>query len=273
VAKSETASLEAVLGHSFADPALLTQALTHASGVRGAGGGGGGGARGLDYERLEFLGDRVLGLVVAELLLERFPLAREGGLAPRLNALVRKETLADVAERLGLYPHIRKGGGDGPEGRGRQAILADTCEAVIAALFLDGGLAAARQFLRKHWEPLIKDLEEIPRDAKTSLQEWAQARGLSPGYTLLARLGPDHMPSFHVEARVPNYPAAVGEGPSKRAAEQAAAEAFLVRQGVWSPRTPIEAPVTPPTSAPPEQVQAPPAKKPRTGKPRKQKRR
>jgi ribonuclease-3 len=253
------------------------QALTHASGVRG------GASRGLDYERLEFLGDRVLGLVVAELLIERFPLAREGGLAPRLNALVRKETLADVAERLGLFPHIRKGSaGNDPEGRGRAAILADTCEAVIAALFLDGGLPAARQFVREHWEPLVKDLEEIPRDAKTSLQEWAQARGLSPAYTLLARLGPDHLPSFHVEARVQNYPAAVGEGPSKRAAEQAAAEAFLVRQGVWTPRAPSGVPLTtapaeapstaPPPSAPPAERQRAPAKKPRAGKARKKKR-
>ncbi len=216
----------------------------------------------------------MLGLVVAELLIERFPLAREGGLAPRLNALVRKETLADVAERLGLFPHIRKGNaGNDREGRGRAAIMADSCEAVIAALFLDGGLEAARQFVRKYWESLIKDLEEIPRDAKTSLQEWAQARGLSPSYTLLARLGPDHLPSFHVEAQVPNYPAAVGEGPSKRAAEQEAAEAFLVRQGVWSPRTPRDVPLTAaPASVPTTEAQAPPAKKPRAGRPRKKKR-
>jgi ribonuclease-3 len=213
--------------------------------------------------------------VVAELLIERFPLEREGGLAPRLNRLVRKETLAEVGERLGLLAYIRKGNsGSDPEGRGRAAILADSCEAVIAALFLDGGLDAARQFVRCHWEPLIKDLGEIPRDAKTSLQEWAQARGLSPTYTLLARLGPDHAPSFHVEARVQDHMAAVGEGPSKRAAEQAAAEAFLVREGVWAPRAPQNAPPEPEAKSVslPKGSPAPSGKKRRAQKPPKKKR-
>lgn len=227
----------------------------------------------------------MLGLIVAELLIERFPLAREGGLAPRLNALVRKETLADIGERLGLFPHIRKGSmASDREGRGRAAILADACEAVIAALFLDGGLPAARQFVRAYWEPAIKNLDEIPRDAKTSLQEWAQARGVPPSYTLLARIGPDHLPSFCVEASVPNHAPAVGEGPSKRAAEQAAAEAFLIREGVWSsPATPsggaeLVMPsgvpsATKPRTAPPEKVPSgAPRKKRRPGKARKKKR-
>lgn len=209
----------------------------------------------------------MLGLIAAELLIEHFPSAREGGLAPRLNALVRKETLAAVAEKLGLYAHIRKGAArEGEDSRGRSAILADTCEAVIAALYLDGGLEAARRFVRAHWAPMLARLDEIPRDAKTSLQEWAQARGHTPVYTLLARLGPDHAPSFHVEARVAHYAPAVGEGPSKRAAEQAAAEAFLVREGVWARKAEAESLPLPGAPAAAAAQQAPEPRAPKEKK-------
>jgi ribonuclease-3 len=222
-------ALVEALGHSFADITLLEEALTHTSGAKPGG---------ADNERLEFLGDRVLALLAAEMLIARFPDLEEGGLAPRLNAMVRGETCAIVARAAGLGPHIRLSPSEaGSGGRDKAGILADACEAVIGAIYLDGGLDAARRFVCDHWQPMMADLATAPRDAKTALQEWTQGRGLgTPAYELVVRSGPDHAPSFRVRAAVRiegRDAAAEGEGASKRAAEQAAAENLLIAEKVW----------------------------------------
>ncbi|GMG80967.1 ribonuclease III [Paralimibaculum aggregatum] len=208
------------IGHRFADPELLETALTHPS--------AGSPAR-PDNQRLEFLGDRVLGLVIAEALLEAYPKEAEGGLAPRLNALVRREALAEIAEEIGLGPEIRLGRSESMSGgRRKAAILADAMEAVIAAVYLDGGFAAAREAVLGLWAPRIRAVRAAPVDAKTKAQEWAQARGLAPPvYTALSRTGPDHAPRFTVEAALQTGARAEGTAASKKAAEQAAAEALL----------------------------------------------
>lgn len=212
-----------VLGHRFADPALLREAVSHPSLLglsRNA-------AR--EYERLEFLGDRVLGLVIAEWLIERFPEEPEGALARRHTALVRAETLAAVAEAIDLGAHLRLSPAEGEAGgRTKPAILADACEAVIGALYRDGGLAAAQAFIRARWAAVLEGTASPPQDPKTALQEWsmAQGRGL-PVYETLARTGPDHAPVFRVRVAVAGLGEATGEGPSKRAAEKAAAVALL----------------------------------------------
>jgi len=204
------------------------QALTHVSRAAQSGG------RESDNERLEFLGDRVLGLIVAQMLLERFPDAREGELAPRLNALVRKETLAEIARDIGLTPLLRLARGEAKGSLGAQPnVLADACEALIAALYLDGGFTAAQAFVRRVLEPRLSELRGVPRDAKTALQEWAQARGLpAPRYVVLQRDGPDHEPTFTVSVEIEGFAGVPGEGASKRAAEQAAAGGFLRRENV-----------------------------------------
>jgi ribonuclease-3 len=219
------ASLARILGHDFADPALLAEALTHPSATRLEG------RRRVNYERLEFLGDRVLGLAVADLLLRRFPDEDEGKLARRLSALVRQEALVQVAAALDLGVHIRAAKGEGQDAQRAQATaLADGCEAVIGALFLDGGWPVARHFVERHWAPLMAAEHGPPKDAKTALQEWAQGRGLGlPHYEVVASVGPDHDPSFSVRVRVDGAPdaAAMATAGSKRAAEQAAAETLL----------------------------------------------
>jgi ribonuclease-3 len=211
---------EVRIGHRFARPELLIEALTHPSMATAA-----------DNQRLEFLGDRVLGLVIAEALLEQDPDATEGDLAPRLNALVRKETCAEVAAALDLGPALRLGRSEMlTGGRRKAALLGDAMEAVIAAVYLDGGIEAARALVRRGWGDRIGTVHAVVRDAKTMLQEWAQARGLAPpAYVDLAREGPDHAPLFSVEARLADGRAAEGRAPSKRAAQQAAAEALLLR--------------------------------------------
>lgn len=211
---------EAFLGHHFSDPSLLEEALTHRS-VEAA--------DRQDYERLEFLGDRVLGLVVTEMLMNSFPDEREGSLARRLAALVRQETLAAVSREIGLGAHLRlsRGEADGG-GRENEAILADVCEAVIAAIYRDAGLEAARRFIERHWQQRVVAADSPPQDAKTALQEWAQGRGLGlPGYVVVARSGPDHAPAFTVRVEIAGGPSAEGQGPSKRVAEQAAARRAL----------------------------------------------
>lgn len=215
-----TKSAEKALSYSFEDRSLLEQALTHRS-VEAAGG--------VDYERLEFLGDRVLGLVVTEMLMESFPEEREGALAKRLAGLVRQEALADVARDIGLGRHIRLSRGE-EEGGGREndAILADVCEAVIAAIYRDGGFDAAQDFIERHWRDRLQSVEAPPQDAKTTLQEWAQGRGMAlPSYSVVDREGPDHAPSFTVRVELSDGTAAEGNGPSKRTAEQAAARRVL----------------------------------------------
>jgi len=218
VSRKDSAFLADALGHHFARPELLDQALTHPSAAGNA-----------PYERLEFLGDRVLGLVVAHMLYRAFPKEPEGALARRYTALVRKEALARIAETIDLGACMRVGEAE-QTGLGRHNLLADACEAVIAALFLDGGFEAAERFVERWWQPLLAEQEEPPLDVKTALQEWAQARALPlPSYRLIGREGPAHDPLFDVEVSLPNWPPAQGRGRSRRAAEAAAAEGLLAR--------------------------------------------
>ena len=211
--------MTAALGHDFGDGDLLQRALTHSSTGKA------------DNEQLEFLGDRVLGFVVAEMLMTQFPLEREGTLALKLNALVRMETCARVAEAVGLDKHlILAPSEDRAGGRKKPAILGDVCEAVIAALYLDGGMDVARSFIARYWQPLMLEVQGDLRDPKNVLQEWAQARALgTPSYRVVKREGPDHAPRFTVEARIDGHDPEQGEGQSLRAAEQAAARALMAR--------------------------------------------
>ncbi|WP_425405034.1 ribonuclease III [Hwanghaeella sp.] len=198
---------------------LLRRALTHRS-LIGAG---------TSYERLEFLGDRVLGLIVAEMLLEAFPREDEGPIAKRHAALVRKETLAEVATQIGLPAYILMSPGEESSGgRENSAITSDVCEAVIAAVYRIAGLEGAKRFIEPLWRPFLERETEPPRDAKTSLQEWLQGRGRPlPSYELVERSGPDHAPVFTIAAKVEGSVAKSATGRSKRAAEQAAAAALL----------------------------------------------
>ncbi|HSM96618.1 MAG TPA: ribonuclease III [Rhizomicrobium sp.] len=213
--------LEARLGHSFRDKDLLARALTHASA-----------SSVVSNERLEFLGDRVLGLVIAEKLHHLFPQDPEGILALKLNALVRSEACARAAEKVGLGEFLVLAQSEiASGGRKKAAILAGGCEAVIAALYLDGGFAVARAFIEKNWEEQFSGLGRDMRDAKTALQEWSQAKkgGAAPVYRLIKREGPDHAPRFAVEVSVAGQESVTGEGGSKREAEQAAARAMLAK--------------------------------------------
>ena len=211
------------LGHMFKDPDLLEEALTHPSVTTRKSTRQG---EGRDYDRLEFLGDRVLGMVIADHLLKTYPQADAGKLATRYNALVRRETLAAVAEEIGLGPHIRFARGERNSGGGaKPALLANACEAVIAALFLDGGLEVAASFIHRYWDDLADELTTAPKDPKTSLQELAHARNATPpAYRETDRSGPPHAPVFTIEVEVGNLGSASGTGSSKRAAEQIAAE-------------------------------------------------
>ena len=208
------------LGHVFSRPELLAQAVTHASMSS---------ATRDDNQRLEFLGDRVLGLVMAEALLELDPKASEGQLAPRFNALVRKETCADVARDIDLGAVLRLGRSEMLSGgRRKQALLGDGIEAVIAAIYLDAGFSIAKETVLRLWGARVHEVEKDARDAKTALQEWAQARGLRPPvYTETARTGPDHAPQFTILASLENGASQDARAGSKRQAEQAAAAALL----------------------------------------------
>nr|WP_239025437.1 ribonuclease III [Roseibacterium persicicum] len=210
------------LGHRFGDPELITRALTHASLSS---------ATRPDNQRLEFLGDRVLGLVMAEAVLAQDADAKEGQLAPRFNALVRKETCAEVAREIDLGAVLRLGKSEMTTGgRRKMALLGDAMEAVIAAVYLDGGFAAAQAVVLRLWGERVGAVAEDARDAKTALQEWAQARGMAPpAYVELSREGPDHAPVFRVAARLADGRSAEAEGRVKRQAEQAAARALLDR--------------------------------------------
>jgi ribonuclease III len=220
--------LSARLGHAFSDPALLKLALTHSSARAGA-------RPNEDNERLEFLGDRVLGLAVAELLADSFPKAREGELARWFNHLVRAETCAEVAQQWELGNVITMSGGEaGSGGRRKKTILANTCEALLGAIFADGGYEPAKAVVRRFWEPQLSALELAAPDAKSVLQEWAQGRRLPlPRYLEVAREGPDHAPRFTAEVQIDGVAPERGQGENKRAAEQAAALAMLLREGVW----------------------------------------
>jgi ribonuclease-3 len=220
--------LSAWIGHDFADPALLKLALTHASARAGA-------RPNDDNERLEFLGDRVLGLAIAELLANSFPKAREGELARWFNRLVRAETCAEIAQEWELGTFILMSGGEaGSGGRGKKTILANACEAVLGAIFADGGYDAARAVIHRFWKPQLDTLELVAPDAKSLLQEWAQGRRLPlPRYLEIAREGPDHALRFTAEVQIDGVAPERGTGDNKRAAEQAAALAMLLREGVW----------------------------------------
>jgi ribonuclease-3 len=208
------------LGHRFRDRRLLRDALRHPSVVATS--------HATPYERLEFLGDRVLGLVIAELLMRRFPTEPEGHLARRLAAHVRREALAEVAQSIDLGRHLMLSRGEEVGGgRTNAGTLADCMEAVIGALYVDGGLPVAARFIHERWEERVGQ-RQPPRDPKTALQEWAQGRGLPlPRYETVSAEGPDHAPAFTVSVSIEGHPGASAVGASKRAAERAAAEALL----------------------------------------------
>jgi ribonuclease-3 len=234
----DPSDLMAALDYSFQDPEMLRVALMHPSAVSIGRGKRGkktpaNAERGADNQRLEFLGDRVLGIVVAEMLFRAFPDEDEGALARRLAALVRQDSLDTVAREiaLGRYLTISRGEEEGG-GRENPAILADACEALIGAIYLDGGLESARRFVEQHWRPKMDAEAKPPQDAKTALQEWAQAAGLAlPLYTVVKSEGPPHDPVFEVEVTVAGQQPASARGRSKRAAEQAAAKHLLDRVG------------------------------------------
>src|SRR5208282_662970 len=222
--------LAKALGHRFAKPELLAEALIHPSATK---------RQGRDphgYERLEFLGDRVLGVIIAELLWRRFPDADEGELTRRHVALVRRETLAEVAREIGLGDHMTAAS-DG-DMRDNPGVLADLCEAVIAALYIDGGLPAARRFVEKNWGKRLRTAQHPLSDPKTALQEWAQARGLKlPVYRTVETKGPAHQRRFTVSVSVQGLPDATASGTTKRAAEAAAASSVLAGIDAGSGRT------------------------------------
>ncbi|WP_170361540.1 ribonuclease III [Ruegeria arenilitoris] len=215
-------AFEKRLGHRFANPELLVRALTHGSVSS---------STRPDNQRLEFLGDRVLGLVMATALLEADQKATEGQLAPRFNALVRKETCADVARQIDIGAVLKLGRSEMLSGgRRKQALLGDAMEAVIAAVYRDAGFEAAQKVILSLWGDRIHTVEADARDAKTSLQEWAQARGQKPpAYVEISRSGPDHAPVFTIAARLQDGSEAQATAGSKRQAEQAAAQALLDR--------------------------------------------
>ena len=224
---STEADLEKRIGRTFRKKALLREALTHTSvGERQK--------QTVDYERLEFLGDRVLGIVVAEYLFEHFPHEGEDSLAPRLNALVNRDACARAARRIDLGAALILSASEAKTGgRDKETILADACEALIAAIYLDGGLKVARQFIERVWGEELTAAGEAPRDPKTTLQEWsAQRRRPNPHYEVVERTGPDHAPYFVVEARVEGVEPVRGAGGSKRDAEREAARAMLKSVGI-----------------------------------------
>jgi len=220
--------LQEALGHSFANPDLLSRALTHASAAAAE-------QRGGTYERLEFLGDRVLGLVVADMLDEYFPDALEGELSRRLARLVSGEICAEVAREMDLTKFLRINNSVHRSGdRATTGVLADACEAVLGAIYRDGGLPAARAVIERYWRPRLESMSGPLRDAKTELQEWAHRRGFdTPVYAEMMRSGPDHAPEFEVEVSVGGVEPGRARGRSKREAEHEAAAQVLRREGVW----------------------------------------
>lgn len=227
-AKAVAKEIEQRIGHTFKDPSLLKTALTHVSALKSAHN------RADSYQRLEFLGDHVLGLIVSDMLYGAFPKADEGELSKRLADLVRKEACVDVAKSLGLHENIKLGTvGAGVGARLRNSVVGDICEAVIGAIFLDGGYGAAEEFVVRNWTERMRRPVRPLRDPKTVLQEWAQGKGLpTPAYREVERTGPHHDPRFRVAVELPGLQSAEGIGSSKRAAEKAAASALLSREGV-----------------------------------------
>jgi len=217
----DRAAVEALLDHRFEDPTLIARALTHRSAVD---------SDAAANERLEFQGDRVLALVIADMLMNAYPGEAEGALSKRLHALVSGEMLAAIARDIGLGAHIRLGGGEGAasDQRDNPSILADAMEAAIAALYRDGGLEAARGFVERHWRDRLAQAAQPPKDPKSGLQEWAMARGLGlPEYRVIASEGPPHAPVFTIEVAIQGRSPARAQGSSKRMAERLAAERLL----------------------------------------------
>lgn len=231
--KAGLPDLEERIGHHFSNQALLTQALTHTSVVKPVPG------RHDNYQRLEYLGDRVLGLMVAHALYERFPEAKEGELSRRLAELVRKETCAEVAEAWGVAPYIIFGNGvPRTANRANRSILGDVCESIIGAVFLDGGYDAARLVVERGFDKQISGPAAARRDPKTALQEWLQSKGGQPPiYTLVERTGPEHAPHFRIEVAGAGLDPIEGTGASKRSAEQNAAENALRALGLREDNT------------------------------------
>jgi ribonuclease-3 len=225
--------LAQAIGHAFTRPELFEEALTHPSALASQHGRHSRGRKPSNrgYERLEFLGDRVLGLVIADLLWRRFEAEPEGHLTRRLTHLVRHEALTRVAETIGLGDHLLVSRAEQAAGAAANpGILADVCEALIAAIYLDGGFDAASEFVHRFWQPLIDEMEGPPRDPKTALQEWAQARALAlPSYELVGTTGPDHALRFTIAAKVAGRDSATATASSKRIAEARAAELLLER--------------------------------------------
>ena len=215
-------SLQKKLRHQFNDTQLLVQALTHSGATSN---------RLHSNERLEFLGDRVLGLSLANMLLEKFPDETEGKISYRFSALARSESLTRIAELIDLSPNLRLDRGEEETGgRNNPGILADSCEAIIAAMYLDGGYEVAERFINEYWDPLMSEALAPPKDAKTLLQEWAQGKGLElPVYKITEKKGPAHAPYFTIEVMVYNKKPAIGRGASKQTAEQAAASALIAQ--------------------------------------------
>lgn len=214
-------TLETTLGYTFRDKRLLQLALTHRSLAR----------EGADVnnQRLEFLGDAVLGLAIADMLYQLFPAEAEGDLSKRLVSLVNGAQLASIAESMGLGAQLRMSAGEEEQGgRHNPSNLEDACEALLGALYRDGGLDAARTVIARFWEPYAAAMKTPPKDAKTALQEWAQGRGLPlPEYVLVSAEGPSHAPLFVVEVRVTDLPPMRAEAGIKKQAERLAAEKLL----------------------------------------------
>jgi ribonuclease III len=227
--RREAKAVEEQIGHVFADSALLATALTHVSALKNPS------DRWGSYQRLEFLGDHVLGLVVSDMLFRAYPNADEGELSKRLSDLVRRETCADVAKTMGLLDAIKLGavGAGDASARLRKSVLGDICEAVIGAVYLDGGYPAAQKMIERAWAERLRKPMRALRDPKTVLQEWAQGKGLpTPSYREVERTGPQHDPQFRIAVELPGMEAAEGQGSTKRAAEKAAALSLLKREGV-----------------------------------------
>jgi ribonuclease-3 len=217
-------NIEAILGYQFKDKNMLTEALTHPSISKQENSGSV-----FNYERLEFLGDSVLGLVIAELLINKYPDEKEGHLAKRQSGLVRGEAVANVAYDLGVGKFIKMTQGEEfMGGRENASNVENALEAIIGAIYLDGGLEQARDFICKHWTSLVDGMVEPPKDAKTALQEWAQGRGLQiPKYTIVKTEGPSHNPVFEIQVEVDGFSPVSASGTSKKKAERDAAAGLL----------------------------------------------
>ena len=212
-------------GYQFQNAQLLGDALTHSSHRSGAA---------KSYERLEFLGDRVLGMVIAEWLYADQPDADEGRMARQFTFLVRKGTCTQIAKEIGLPQLLRAGrSADGKQVAANSRMLGDACEAVLAAIYLDSGLQAVKDFILQHWKSHFEKARAAPRDPKSRLQEWALAKGLEiPTYTAISREGPDHQPQFVIEVSLSGYDPATGQASSKRRGEQIAAENFIAEHRI-----------------------------------------